>query len=68
MYNANLYATLQSILMYSSNFVIDALSMARNNILVRTYFVGGPNERNLPPESLSNVSSFFQDTVKLQCY
>ena len=56
MYNANLYATLQSILMYSSNFVIDALSMARNNILVRTYFVGGPNERNLPPESLSNVS------------
>ncbi|XP_028401729.1 protein broad-minded-like isoform X2 [Dendronephthya gigantea] len=47
----------KSLLPSSSAFVIDACSMERNHILVKTYFVGGPTERNLPPRTLSDDSN-----------
>ncbi|CAB3998353.1 Hypothetical predicted protein [Paramuricea clavata] len=47
----------KSMLPSSSQYVIDACSMERNHVLVRTYFVGGPTERNLPPRTLSNDSN-----------
>ena len=35
--------------------IIDACSVERNRILVSCYFIGGPNERKLPPHYLTDV-------------
>ena len=37
--------------------MIDALSMERNHLLVRTHVIGGPTERLLPPHGLRPESS-----------
>nr|XP_039247521.1 protein broad-minded-like [Styela clava] len=37
---------------YEGNIIIDALSVDRNHILVRTQAIGGPSERRIPPRSL----------------
>lgn len=37
-------------------FIVDALSVERNHILVRVGVVGGPSERKLPPRDLQQVS------------
>jgi len=34
--------------------ILDMLSLERNYILVKTFLVGGPSERNLPPRTLQN--------------
>ncbi|CAH8862410.1 unnamed protein product [Trichobilharzia szidati] len=36
----------------SSNVVFDALTIERNYLLVKIFFIGGPNERELPPRVL----------------
>ncbi|CAH1269946.1 TBC1D32 [Branchiostoma lanceolatum] len=36
----------------SNELIIDALSVERNHVLVRTYLIGGPSERKLPPRVL----------------
>lgn len=38
-------------------FIVDALSVERNHILVRVGVVGGPSERKLPPRDLQQVSA-----------
>lgn len=40
----------------SREFIIDALSVERNHLLVRVGVVGGPSERKLPPRDLQQVS------------
>ena len=44
----------------NGEFVIDNCSVERNQILVRTFSIGGPNERTLPPRSLAEVSLTYQ--------
>lgn len=39
----------------SDAIIIDACSVERNRILVSCYFIGGPNERKLPPHFLMKV-------------
>ena len=36
--------------------VVDECSVQRNRILVSCYFIGGPNERSLPPHYLTKVT------------
>ena len=40
-------------------YIIDNCSVERNQILVRTYSIGGPTERIIPQRSLANVSFLF---------
>jgi len=37
-----------------NGIILDMLSLERNYILVKTFLVGGPSERNLPPRTLQN--------------
>jgi len=39
--------------------ILDMLSLERNYILVKTFLVGGPSERNLPPRTLENEGREF---------
>ena len=41
----------------SSDIIIDMLSLERNYLLVKTYQIGGPSERVLPPRTLNHVSN-----------
>ena len=63
--------TFDSMFLYRSQFVVDACTMERNHILVRTWCIGGPSERNLPPRTLSKVryhySSFTAKTKWKKC-
>ncbi|KAK3607380.1 hypothetical protein CHS0354_022540, partial [Potamilus streckersoni] len=38
----------------SNEIIVDCLSVERNNILVRSYQLGGPSERTLPPRIIQN--------------
>ena len=40
---------------FSKEVIVDMLSVERNNILVRTYLMGGPSERILPKRHISLV-------------
>jgi hypothetical protein len=47
--------------LFSKVISIDMLSLERNYLLVKTYLIGGPNERILPPRDIAEVhSSNFQ--------
>ena len=37
-------------------FIIDQCSVKRNQILVQVYLLGGPSERTIPPDSLTQVT------------
>ena len=41
---------------FSKEIIVDMLSVERNNILVRTYLIGGPSERILPKRQIKLVS------------
>lgn len=43
----------------NNRFVIDQCSVKRNQILVQSYLLGGPNERKVPTDSLVEVSIHF---------
>ena len=40
---------------YSKDYIIDMCSVERNQILVKTYLVGGTSERNVPGRTLTEV-------------
>ena len=44
-------------LFYRDKIIVDMLSVERNYILVKTYLVGGPFERVVPPKSLPEVNN-----------
>ncbi|KAL3858589.1 hypothetical protein ACJMK2_008861, partial [Sinanodonta woodiana] len=41
----------------SNEIIVDCLSVERNNILVRSYQLGGPSERTLPPRIIKNMEN-----------
>lgn len=43
-------------MLYREEIILDMLSLERNHILVRSYLIGGPSERTLPPRSIDEVS------------
>ena len=43
----------------NGDYIIDNCSVERNQILVRTYSIGGPTERTIPPRNLTTVGSIF---------
>ena len=42
-------------LLYSKDYILDTCSVERNYILVKTYLLGGENERVLPGRTLTEV-------------
>ena len=46
-------------------FIIDQNSIMRNKLLVMTSLLGGPNERKIPPQTLSEVNVLFLLLTKI---
>ena len=49
----------EEVLLDDGSYIIDQISIKRNQILVQVFQIGGPTERIVPPDELNEVGSIF---------